>query len=244
MPHGAPDWSNVVKYYQVHRLDDMAELAARLGAIHRWDRRGDVLFFDDFSNGLNHWIIVSLIPTTEPVITTETAEYGGLSVKFTPSDGADNYHAIWKPIAYPHPSPLGFEFSVALGANILYIDSIVRLHLPTGNYEFIIRYNHQYHEVLYLDETGTWKEIWTDFYFALGYELFHHFKYVIDTEECEYVRLIMDSKQTSLKGIKGYPLVEKEPEYLEWGIKISAQVGETITAYVDNCIITMNEPGG
>jgi len=57
MPHGAPDDSNVLKIGEDYRLDDLSELAARLGSIVNYRRTGDVYFMEDFSYGLERWTI-------------------------------------------------------------------------------------------------------------------------------------------------------------------------------------------
>jgi len=244
MPHGAPDWSNVVKYYQVHRLDDMAELAARLGAIHRWDRRGDVLFYDDFSNGLEHWLTSSPSASDFPKIVTERSEYGGYSVKFQPTDGPARYQNMWKVHAYPQPTPLGFEFSFTTHLYLLYIESYVMLFYPTGKYEFIVRYNRKDLKMEYRDENEVWQTIWSNYELRDDTYLFHHMKLVIDSDKKEYVRLIVDHETADLSDIPGLLTAEVGRESIYWIIRVYAQSGQTATIYVDNCIITMNEPVG
>ena len=55
MAHGAPDWFGTTPQGMVHRVADLAELAARLGSPDVFDRRGNVLFMDSFENGQNNW---------------------------------------------------------------------------------------------------------------------------------------------------------------------------------------------
>jgi len=244
MPHGAPDWSNIVKQQQIHRLDDMAELAARLGAIHRWDRRGDVLFFDDFSNGLNHWHIDSTPPSEFPKVTIESSEYGGYSIKFQPTDGTENWQGIRQMIAYPYPTSLGFELSFTVHEYLLYLETLIYLYYPTGRYEFYIRYNNKDLKMEYRDSAFEWQTIWSDYKLRAGTHLFHHLKVVIDSKENEYVRLIVDQKTADLAGISGFLSGVVGAPFILWLIRAYAQSGRTATIYVDNCIITMNEPVG
>jgi len=244
MPHGAPDWSDIVKQQQVHRLDDMAELAARLGAIHRWDRRGDVLFFDDFSNGLNHWWTVSEPPSEFPKIITETSEYGGYSVKFQPTDGDSKWQEMWKLLAYPQPTILGFEFSFTTHFYLLYLVTRLNIVYPTVEYGFAFRYNHKDLKMEYCDQNLVWQTIWSDYELRYDKRLFHHMKFVIDSDRNEYIRLIVDHQTADLAGIPGYLVGETGGNYLFWTITVYAQTGQTATIYVDNCIITMNEPVG
>lgn len=59
MPRGMPDWGEYSPQEVVSKLLDNAELAARLGSPVLFDRRGTVIFMDDFNCGVNHWDTVT-----------------------------------------------------------------------------------------------------------------------------------------------------------------------------------------
>lgn len=52
MAHGLPDWSESAPINTMASMTDMAELAARLGSIDIYDRRGNVILVDDFTGGI------------------------------------------------------------------------------------------------------------------------------------------------------------------------------------------------
>jgi len=242
MPRGYPDWGRIKKEVGITALGDLGELAVRLGALPRWDRAGDVLFFDDFSQGLDHWLTVSIPVSEYPKITLESSEYGGYSVKFMPSDGGSNWQEIQQVLAYPLATRLGFEFSFTTQVYLLYLETFVFLFYPTGKYEFGIRYNRLDKEMLYRDKDGVWQTIWSNYELRDDPLLFHHLKLVVDSEKNEYVRLFVDQNHADLKGIPGLLAAEVGSESIYILIRAYAQSGKTATIYVDSCVVTMNEP--
>ncbi|GAJ17988.1 unnamed protein product, partial [marine sediment metagenome] len=50
--HGRPDWSPNEPKETTYAIPDQGEASIRLGGISPFDRLGDVVWFDNFSNGL------------------------------------------------------------------------------------------------------------------------------------------------------------------------------------------------
>ncbi|GAI56753.1 unnamed protein product, partial [marine sediment metagenome] len=55
MAHGQPDFGMYQIAKTIYRLADMGELAVRLGSIVTHDRRGDVIWMDNFDSGIAKW---------------------------------------------------------------------------------------------------------------------------------------------------------------------------------------------
>lgn len=51
----SPDYSKYLTGNVRFSLQDLGELAARLGSPHSFDRRGELVWFDNFQSGLNNW---------------------------------------------------------------------------------------------------------------------------------------------------------------------------------------------
>lgn len=51
----SPDYSKYLLGSSHFSLQDMGELAVRLGSIDTFDRRGDVIYIDDFRHGVTNW---------------------------------------------------------------------------------------------------------------------------------------------------------------------------------------------
>jgi len=88
MAHGQPDYGMYTLANTIYRLTDMGELAARLGSINTYDRRGDVIFLDSFESGLTAWSPSSACTGSDLVQSAKHARSGGFSAKFVcGSDG-------------------------------------------------------------------------------------------------------------------------------------------------------------
>ena len=55
MGHGYPDYGTQGPVSTVHSIQDLGELAVRLGSIVTFDRRGNVLWLDGFDSGIGAW---------------------------------------------------------------------------------------------------------------------------------------------------------------------------------------------
>jgi len=78
MPFGAPDFSNVQKISTLHRLDDMAELAVRLGSPYIWDRQGDVIYIDHHIYASGLYSLWGNINNVTIMTTSHIASYTGI----------------------------------------------------------------------------------------------------------------------------------------------------------------------
>ena len=59
MAHGTPDWGVTAGAVTTYQVTDLGELAVRLGSPISHDRRGDVIWWDDFECTLNKWQTVA-----------------------------------------------------------------------------------------------------------------------------------------------------------------------------------------
>ncbi|GAH57763.1 unnamed protein product, partial [marine sediment metagenome] len=106
--HGKPDWGMQVKS-TVYTLDELSELAVRLGSEVFFDRRGDVLLIDNFENGRTMSFWEKDGAGSEVVITADHARSGGYSTKLVGGSTDDLYADISYRLTYPVVSKFGFE---------------------------------------------------------------------------------------------------------------------------------------
>jgi len=242
MPHGAPDWSNVVKYYQVHRLDDMAELAARLNTLHLWDRRGDVLFLEDFKNGLMRWGMKTSGTGASVEITTERYDSEGFSVKLIAGCDQDRLANISHYHPVPHFSTFGWEFCFTHHIDIEYIQLHGQHFLLGKAYVYDIRFNAPGKTLQYRDENEVWHDVLNGLELSTDDRLFHHLKLVVNFNKNQYERVIIDNNTVSLKD--KYPPHYVDDYFPGVGIVIVvySKPGFNAKSYIDSIIFTMNEP--
>jgi len=243
MPHGGPDWSTGGQISTVHTIEDLGELAARLGSIVTFDRRGNVIAYDDFESGLSKWYRWG---DTGYEITwnSEFARSGGFCCKVQ-TGAVTNYTAgLTRAMGYPALSPIGIEFSFARHQNLKYIELIVRVRSLDKMVAWSLRYDHANSKFQYLFG-GRYNDV-PDLVFAAipkfyGSVCFHTVKLVIDPVNQKYKRLIIDNQMADLSnysidlGAGGTP-------YLETQICMITSADEAGIIYFDNVIWTQNEP--
>lgn len=249
MVHGGPDWGINVPVATVYGVDDMGELAARLGSIVNFDRRGNIIFMDDFQSSLSKWhTVLALGAGGEIAITNERAKNGATSCKVTTPDAVGAIAQLTHYFSFPVLSKIGIEASFTLGpveidhicmALTLEDDVEVKLaqikliRAPPGS---------TLHTLQYLDADDNWVTFGT----AHIYSANHYFvpaKLVADMENDCYVRFLIANYSFDLSA---YPLrvfsPPPTPAHAAFSIVVENGAAGNHSLYLDDAIITQNEP--
>ncbi|GAI60610.1 unnamed protein product, partial [marine sediment metagenome] len=118
MVHGAPDNFEVQQKVTTFRLDDMAELAVRLGAVNSADRLGDVYFFDNFANGLGNWETIPAGTGSGISSSGSIFKHKSWSCKLIGGSALGNYAYITSRQSYSQPSKMGLEVNFSVNNNV------------------------------------------------------------------------------------------------------------------------------
>jgi len=242
MPHGGPDWSTGGQISTVHTIEDLGELAARLGSIVTHDRRGNIIWLDDFEDGLNQWHRGG-DAGYEVNWNSQYSRNGGFScqLKTPATDGTQAW--ITKYTAYPVLSLLGVELSFSYEQNWQYLFLDLRVQLPTEIVAAAIRYNHSTN--IFERQTGplAWAVIPdTDFTPQGIPDAFDTIKLVVDFVNKKLVRLIINSQEVDLSTLDCYIIAVGGTPVLNSTIKLETDTNAVAIAHIDDAIITQNEP--
>lgn len=238
MAHGQPDFGMYQLAKTIYRLADMGELAVRLGSIVTYDRRGDVIFMDDFEGGEMKWVD----PTAYVVVSTDYAFTGSFSCKLTPPAAIGGDRFIGRSIFPGVLGKYGLETTLLLHSDVD-MPRIQIGHLVDGVAHFyVVRYRIAAKTLEY--QTGL--DAWTEF--ADGLELFkadpcwHKFKLVADLATNKFARLLIDEHTYDISSYDPYvgtTAIQNAISVLIGGERAAAVTG---SMYVDNAIVTQNEP--
>jgi hypothetical protein len=242
MPHGYPPWSGISKQTVFSLPIDMGELAVRLGSPVAFDRRGDVIWYTDFEHGRRAMGTEVSGTGADVSISAITAFTGAYSVKLT--NGSDNsrFASIRKELYPTTVSKVGFEFSWASVYNDQYVEAWVEYLDGATIYRFIIRYDEALDVLQYRDSAGDLQNIATDLKMAVSSTVFHTLKLVIDLDTLEYVRVLVDGTTYLLTGYKGTQAAWITDPMIKCCVYNNGEAGENHYIWVDNVIITQNEP--
>lgn len=242
MVHGTPDWGLTAGQATVYQLTDLGELAVRLGSIVSFDRRGDVVWLDDFEDGANKWEVAVAGTGAAVAISTARARNGAQSILLTAGSDGARYAQIGHFQAIPSLSNLGVEFSFA---HIAALDNLLlELDVNTGSRLLTprIRYDEVNSLILYKDAAGVDQELGPSNFFTADWYRFSTIKLVVDLEAEEYVRLIVDLTVFNMAGI---PLAAEDNSAAgnaSTTIRNTGDAGFNNKVYVDDVILTQNEP--
>lgn len=242
MTHGQPDFGMYAPKETVYSAADMAELAVRLGSIVSYDRRGDVVWMDDFETPRLRWDKTLNGVGSAIALSYERAKSGNQSVKLDAGTTDSGYVHIDNAFAILNPSRLGFEITFSLNNADIIFQQSVRPYVSGYRYYPYIRYDMSTEKLQLLGDDNLWKDIFTIDLNKTSHNE-HTIKSVIDLNNETYVRLLIDDYEIDVSSYGLYKLTTTQPTgiYVEYWV-----TGITATSYnsvfADDFIITQNEP--
>lgn len=242
MSHGYPDWGAQAPKITTYNLQDMAELAARLGSINTFDRRGDTVFQDDFEDNSAKWGYGLAGSGGSWGLSSESARNGAKCGKLICGDLAGDINFIDRFMGAPILGRHGYEISFSLGASIREVYFLLQIVLAGAWHSAGIVYRPQANTLLYLDSLNGYSDL------ASGVDLYesanawHTIKFVIDTSTGKYKRLLIDGAVYDISALSYYRAVVANAD--QTYITTEAAPNDTSNRYVyfDDFILTQNEP--
>lgn len=242
MAHGQPDYGAYSAKKTVASMADNAELAARLGSIVTFDRRGDVLLLDNFEDNINKWAITLEGVGARIGLSSKTARNGGLCCEITTGPTTGDEEQMSRYLSFPVLSKMGLEVSFSFHSFVSPVS--MRLHMDDGTVYTLggLQYTPNTNTLEYFNSGGGWSTITTSLPLYLALQCFHTFKLVIDPATGYYVRAIVGPH---LYDLSAYPLfVGAFFLHNFLGVTLSAEARRDAneSMYVDSLIMTQNEP--
>lgn len=241
MVHGAPDYSNVRKDVSIYRLDDMAELAVRLGSPDRWDRRGDVFHIQDFENGIATWDVVQAGGAPYPTLDTLTTCHGAYTMKMSTASGGGGYIHYRRGFPLTASDVLGFEFRYKVIDYAGKLQAWIDWYSGTELLSFWLQFNFVDEKLQYKDKDGNYQDLITDIKWDSTIPYWNYLKFVIDVGEREYVRVIYNEQTEQMAGIECYSESSDLNPFLGANLRFYDNGSGQGRIRVDSIILTANE---
>ena len=242
MPHGNRDYGIGAPKWTIYPLTDLGELAARLGSPVTFDRRGDVIWIEDFESSLNKWD-----PTTWGVgsgifITNDRSRSGNFSCKMITGPIANDRAYMEHFLPLPVLSKMGIEFSFAGMNNIKYLTLETHLYEHEYQHHAHIRYDWPHRSLKYFDPHSTFHTFYYPYDIHDEDRLFNTLKAVIDFPNGKYDRVIVNDQSFDISQYTYYKPGPAVVFFLYIAIEITTNVNANAYTYIDDVIITQNEP--
>jgi len=241
MAKGQPDFGKYAPTTTIAGMSDLGELAARLGSIVTFDRRGNVIALDNFENGVEQWLRYG---STGYSVDWDSSYFktGGFSCKLTTGAVVGRNCVIQKHIGYPALSSLGFEISFSYKQHWDYIEFYVLLADGTYEYEIAIAYDHDLKKLQYYDAAAVYQDVPSGAWEVAGApQKFDTLKFVADFDAAEYVRLLVNSQAFDLSTISLRKRAIASTPGLLFSILLKTSAAAAAIGYIDDVIFTQNE---
>lgn len=242
MAHGTPDWGVTAGAVTTFQLTDLGELAARLGSLDTFDRRGDLVWGDGFEFSLNKWEVTTDGLGAAVALSTARARNGRYSCLLTAGSDSARFAEIQHAHPVPVTSRLGFEGSFSLGSNLTTLDFTYHIYNGSTLRIWSIRYDDANDRLQYFNSAGVAVTIASALNLPIQQTNFHTLKLVVDYSTGEYVRLLLNNVTYDLSGIAGRSLASAVAAHQRVFVDLVGIVAQNNTVYVDDVILTQNEP--
>lgn len=242
MAHTLPDYTDTLQADTIFGISDLGELGARLGSISTFDRRGNVIWYDDFEGGTLTWETATNVAGSAVNLASTWPMRGSQNVDLVCGAGANAYALMYKYISPSVLGKVGLEFSFTT-------------NVQTDTWEFQFNYydgtyrNQAYFKYLpandkwqYLNSAGSWTDMLTSIVLEESYKTYHTVKVVMDIENNYWSRFICNQNEVDMSDQGLRRVASAIQNCLNVLIGHYSDHTSAITCYVDNVIVTQNEP--
>jgi len=240
--HGTPDWGQTAGVVTTYQLTDLAELAVRLGALDRHDRRGDVIFQDSFEDGLGRFYSDNAGVGATVDLTTAYTRTGLLAARLVAGASSGSWaNIVWNG-PYPSLHLFGGEMSFARVSAVGSVNGWVTTYDGAAGHRGLVLYDDANDRLRYQDAAGASQDLATGLKLWHDPSQFHALKLVIDATKNEYVRFILDNVELDMAGIPLRTFASSQEPTMGVGCEVGGRDAGTSTVYLDDVIVTTNEP--
>ena len=226
----------------------LAELAARNGSISLFDRRGDILWQDDFSTGLTLWNATCSVGGATPCISSDypfNTLNGGVSAKLSLLQGVGKIASMTRMEVYPSLSQMGIEiaFMVLDGMTKIIFDLGLFITDGSNGVQAQLRYDGSLGKIQYLNSANGYTDLQTSVALSYGNQNYHRMKIVTDLKSKSFVRAYVDADLFILANIPAYKYVSGANPGTAFKFYLTnTDAGNPYVVYAANAIQTINEP--
>ena len=242
MTHGRPDFDLTGSTRTTYPVMDLGELAARVGSPVTFDRRGDVVWFDDFEQPGGKWQIATSGVGATVVRNYVSARNGTFSLNMITGDAVDNYATISRRMPMFNDQRVGVEANIEFSDNTKYTRLWVQWYDGTNYTTGAVRYNDLTPGFEVLTPGSVWVAITPTIGLYSTLHLWHNIKLVVDYETDKYVRLMVDGVEYDLSAYSLTSLASADYPNLFISLQVTNAAAGNHGIFLDDFIVTINEP--
>ena len=223
----------------------LAELAVRNHAVAMpFDRRGDVLYWDDFESPTAKYDTTIYGPGVGSIARSiDFCKTKDFSLKIvTDNSSADAYAGIDYEHTDFHVGKIGSQISFATQSTNFYVKLLMQYYDGTHRHDAAIKWDYDTGKAYYYTGAASTVELPGTYTYYRGYRNFATMKLVVDIENDKFDRLLLFNSEIDMSSYNTYSTAVATGRFLSTYFYIYNKTAASKTAYVDNYILTENEP--
>lgn len=238
----SPDYSKYLPGSVRFSLQDMSELAVRLGSIDSYDRRGEIVWSDDFSKGIGRY--TNLLGGANGSVTLVSFKPGlsGYNMLQQPDTTGSQYAASYVNVTSLLPNKTGLEFSVGWIYPTPFFDMYLYFYNGTTEYIYAVRLDGVNYLLYYLDQTNSFVQNVSLFRLDDPDKCDHHCKMVLDTSTGKYIRFQLDGNSYDLSNFSAFSQASASAARFTIFFVTTGNGTAAQRSYINHIILTANEP--
>jgi len=242
MPRGFWDWGVNPASIGVAPEISSSELAVRLGALSTYERLGEVVLQDGFSDGLA--LAAPLVDGASGTVNLYAgfAKTGGYSVRAITPAAVDGYSGVGYAITLFQLSNVGIETTFNAPLPYCWV-SVEMITDDAVQQRFAAaRYSPETGVVQIYNSAGAWVTVASGLSAASDLNLWSVLKLVIDLNAGYYKRVMFANRAIDLSAYPLYTYGTAGVVSIHPLVRVTATTLIAASAYLDNVIVTQNEP--
>jgi len=238
----APDGFRYQPGSERHVIGDLAELAARLWSPNTYDRRGEVVWMDQFESGMSKWKDASYDVNDDSLLVADYPYQGEYAIKLVTGGAAIRLAEIHRYLTPPRVNKWGLEVAVnfwtdydgfAIELRRIHGELAYSASLSLDNVAGKIQTYDSNNELVDLDDLPlSWG----------GHGHYHVLKIVADFDTNYRVRALFDQNEYDISEHAIKPVGTDEAYYNDIIITYIGREGKTDYCLIGQVIVTANEP--
>lgn len=241
MVHGVRDDADVIKEQWTFNLQDLAELAVRLGAIPSVDRRGDVVYQNDFSGGMGGLTFAQTGGGGVHFYINEPSLTGGVALRCYSGEGPEGTAELYYNIVVPTIGGMAFELTWLQESGLDYIILLFYVYDGDELCYYSLKLDCIAGVLSVWDSPGAWVQIGVSASLKSTTLFWQTTKLVVDAHNRGYLRFLLNDVEYDLSDYA--PRVSADstnPVTIAGVVFVSLGIDPAII-YLDNVIVTVNE---
>jgi hypothetical protein len=238
----SPDYSKYLGGSVRFSLQDMGELAARLGSPGIYDRRGEFVWYDKFDRGLSAWEKLTIGTGGDISLVADSPHLGNYAAKLTAGSTSSKSANMSRVVAFMDFTKIGVEVSWSHNSNVANFDVIFIVVDDAKLKQAWVRFDTENQLLKYVNSSGTFSTLGALKMRASTTPTYRNVKVVMDIQNETYDRILCNTDAFENLAIPIFTSANSGEDYMSLAILVNSKTAVNGVAHVGQVIITGNEP--